>query len=539
MQVWGDMMKKSDKVISALITFGLTLVFVTAAAYFALHYNRWFVEEQLPANAAVSFSDTNGSRVILNMESTGVTGGISDEALNEMNLYGFPTGDSPYFIYVEKGAHTLSIFEKDSYGLYTKRVYTWSTATGKTNLLTPVGIFAVGEKEEWHTWPAKSVSPYATKYYTSDNHYGGLFIHGPIYGYKAFYSLFENSARKIGTNCSSGCLRTEAEAAYFVYELCPEGTMVKIVEGSPLGFTPDRIVYASNQSHAPTLDRFINPSKELSKIEFSEESHTMALGEQYNPELIITPEDAGYYDLNWTTNNPSIIKLSGESIWAVGTGYAIVTASTKDNGLSASILINVVVHNVDTSDTPPDVSGKMKEDNSNITDDYQPLDEGLIYMTINGEKFSINQSVKPLLQNLGPKYYQKQPAQSCAYDGLDRFFNYSSGNGGYCSISTVPMLSDGGDAICEIEFRDFTDADFQSSMGIKLGDSLYDIKRAYGSFYTEITMEDEKHPENSFVRITYWAGKANDPGVPSLYFTLDPDTKKVKGMGIYSSKNMG
>ena len=52
-------------------------------------------------------------------------------------------------------------------------------------------------------------------------------------------------------------------------------------------------------------------------------------------------------------------------------------------------------------------------------------------------------------------------------------------------------------------------------------------------------MEDEKHPENSFVRITYWAGKANDPGVPSLYFTLDPDTKKVKGMGIYSSKNMG
>ena len=448
-------MKKSDKILSALISTAMTLVFVSAAAFFALHYNSWFTQET-SARSAVSFSDTSGNTVTLHMESTGVSEGISDETLYEMNTYGFPTGDSPYFIYVEKGAHTLSVFEKDAYGLYTKRVYTWSTATGKTNLLTPVGTFAVGEKEEWHTWPAKTVSLYATKYYSSDNHYGGLFIHGPIYGYKAFYSLFENSARKIGTNCSSGCLRTETEAAYFVYEMCPEGTMVRIVEGSPLGFTPDRIVYPYNQSHAPSLERFVHPSKELSGIRFAEESHTMYLGEQYNPELIFSPDDAGYFDLNWTTNNPSIIKLSGESIWAVGN-----------------------------------------------------------------------------------RYYQRQPSQSCAYDGLDRFFTYSSDNGGYCSISTVPMLSDGSDAICEIEFNEYTRADYQSSMGIRLGDSLYDIKRAYGPFYTEISMNDEKHPEKSYIRITYWAGKANDPGVPSLYFTLDPVTKKVKGMGIYSSKNMG
>ena len=201
----------------------------------------------------------------------------------------------------------------------------------------------------------------------------------------------------------------------------------EIWEGS---FTPDRIVYPYNQSHAPSLERFVHPSKELSGIRFAEESHTMYLGEQYNPELIFSPDDAGYFDLNWTTNNPSIIKLSGESIWAVGTGYAIVTASTKDNVLSASILINVAVHHVDTSAEPPDVSGKMKEDNSRITDDYKPLNDNLIYLTINGEKGSVNESVKPLLKNLGNRYYQRQPSQSCAYDGLDRFFTYSSDNGG-------------------------------------------------------------------------------------------------------------
>ena len=532
-------MKKSKKIISAFITFAITALFVSAATFFALNYNDWFVDEEMSAKSAVSFSDISGSKVVLNMTQTNLSAGISDAALDELNIYGFPTGESQYFIYVEKGAHTLSVFEKDGYGLYTKRIYTWSTATGKTNLLTPVGLFSVGENQEWHVWPAKTFSPYATKYYDSDNHFGGLFIHGPIYRERNFYSLFDNTARQIGTNCSSGCLRTETEAAYFIYQMCPEGTMVKIVEGSPLGFTPDRIVYPYNQSITPSLDRFLNPAKEIEKIEFTEEKHTMVLGEQYTPQIIFTPDDTGYIDLNWTTNNPAIIKISGNSIWAVGTGYAIISASTKDNVLSASMNINVVVHNVDTSEAPPDVGGNMKEDNSNITDDYKPISESLIYLKINGENFAINQNVRPLLLNLGPKYYQKAPAQSCAYDGLDRFFNYEYINKGYCSISTVPMLADGGDAICEIEFRNYTDAKLESSKGIKFGDSLEDIKQAYGPYYTEVSMEDTKHPDESFVRVTYWAGKANDPGVPSLYFTLNPETKTVKGMGIYSSKNMG
>lgn len=532
-------MKTSYKLLSTFIMLAFALLFVTAAAYFALHYNDWFLEKELPASPAVSFSDTKGNTVSLNMEDAGVAEGISDQALSEWNIYGFPLGESPYFIYVEKGGHTLSIFEKDSYGLYTKRIYTWSTATGKTNLLTPVGVFAVGEKEEWHTWPAETFSPYATKFYSSDDHYGGLFIHGPLYGYKAFFSVYEYSVRMIGTNCSSGCLRTEAEAACFIYELCPEGTMVKIVEGSPFGFTPDRAVITFNQTRKPSLESFVHPSKKLTKIGFSEESHTMALGEQYTPEILMTPADAGYVALDWTTNNPSILKLSGESIWAVGTGSAIVTATTKDNGLSASMLIHVAVHNVDTSEAPPDVAGSMKEDNSNITADYEPIDEKLIYLKINGKKFSINESVKPLLKKLGSKYIQKKPAQSCAYNGLDRFFIYSYRNNGSCSISTVPMLADGGDAICEIEFKNYTDADLESSKGIRFGDTLEDVKRAYGPYYTEVTMEDKKHPEESFVRVTYWAGKANDPGVPSLYFTLEPDTGRVKGMGIYSAKNMG
>ena len=532
-------MKTSEKILSALVTAAAALAFVSLAAWVALHYNAWFAEKAADDVPAVSGSEITGSRVLLNMPQQEMNTGISDEALGERNLYGFPTGDSPYFIYVEKGGHTLSVFGRDDYGLYTRRLHTWSTATGNTALLTPVGTFSVGAKIEWYVWPAGTFSPYATRYYERDNHYGGLFIHGPIYRRKSFDSVYSNSVRNIGTNCSSGCLRTEVAAAYFIYEMCPEGTMVRIVEGTPLGFTPDRPVYYTNQVTRPSTETFGDTASAPDKIEFTEESVSLSVGEQYNPVIKVFPEDAAYPELVWTTNNPSIIKISGESIWAVSAGYAIIIASSKDDSLSASMLINVALQDVDMSKPPPDVGGRTTENNSNITGDYVPISESLIYLRINGENFAINQSVKPLLASLGPNFTQKQPMQSCAYNGLDRFFSYRYPRGGSCEISTVPMLADGGDAVCEIEFRQYTTADLRSSKGIRLGDSMYDVVRAYGSFYTEVVVEDRNNPDNSFTRITYWAGKPNDPAVPSLYFTLDTSTKIVKGMGIYSARNMG
>ena len=71
------------------------------------------------------------------------------------------------------------------------------------------------------------------------------------------------------------------------------------------------------------------------------------------------------------------------------------------------------------------------------------------------------------------------------------------------------------------------------------GDSMDDIIRSYGKYYTEIRVENSEKPDQSFIRVTYWAGKPNDPSSPNLYFTLDPDTKKVIGMGVYSARNMG
>lgn len=524
-------MKKSEKLASFAITVGMAVIFIAIAAIFALNYNAWFI-----ADKSVSVSGTDANKITVNMDMSNINEDVSDEELAEANIYGFPTGDTPYFIYVEKGAHTLSVFSKDDYGLYTVLVATWTTATGKSASMTPTGIYTIGKKEEWHKWPANTYSPYATTYYETNNIYGGLFIHGPIYSRTDFSSVFSASVKKIGTNCSSGCLRTEVEAAYFVYKMCEEGTQVKIVEGSPLGFTPYRKVSVSNQKFMPDLNNFSMSSIPPEKIEFAEESHTMTVGEEYKPEVVTTPSYARDISGTWTTNNPSIVKVSGGTIWAVGTGTAIVTLTTADGSLTTSMVINVKVGDVDTSAEPPNVGGNVTQNNDNITEDYKPISESIISLTIGGKTYAINQKAAPLIKALGRNYHVSK-AQSCAYEGYDKVYTYQYRSNGSCEISTVPLLG-GEDTICEIAVRNYINKDIESSKGIKLGDSRTDIENAYGRFYTEEVV-DATDSSDAYTRMIYWAGEPNKPGVAYLYFILDPESNEVTGMGIFSARNIG
>ena len=539
-------MKKSEKVISGLLITAIGCVFAAASVFFALHYNEWFVSPEEKPRAAVSLTDIRDNKIVLDMDMVEINeedaiaaDRFSEKELNERNLYGFPIGKSPYLIYVEKGAHTLSVFGKDGYGLYTRRIYTWLTATGTSQHLTPSGTYQVGSKEEWHDWFGESYSPYATCFYKAKNIYGGLFIHGPLYKKPKLSSVMSGTVQQIGTNCSSGCLRTEVEAAYFIYAMCPEGTIVKIADGSPLGFTADRKAYVYNQTFQPTLENLSVNTIVPEAIAFAEESHTMKVGEVYLPEVLTTPANARNIEGKWTTNNPSIVNVSGQSIWAVGTGSAIITLTTDKGNLTASMLINVVVDEVDTSEEPPNVGGKTVVKDKTDAADFQPLSESLLTFRINGKEYAVNQSVKPLLKALGtPNDYQQCTSCAHADKGDDKEYTYRYDRfkrNGLCTIFTVPILADGGDAICEISIQNYITEDVETTKGIKLGSTRKAVEKAYGTYYTEETVDSE----SSYIRMTYWAGEPNRPGVPYLCFTLDPETQKVKGMGIFSGRNIG
>jgi D-alanyl-D-alanine dipeptidase/lipoprotein-anchoring transpeptidase ErfK/SrfK len=143
-----------------------------------------------------------------------------------------PPQSSDYKIYIEKGSFTITVFAKDENGNYTKPVRIYPTAVGKTAGRTPAGTFEIGEKERWHTFPAPFIGGYAQ--YAS-HFYNTLLIHSPIYGLQDIQYMVPESYQEIGTMCTAGCLRTTTEGAYWIYTYCPAGTVVEIVNGSPMG----------------------------------------------------------------------------------------------------------------------------------------------------------------------------------------------------------------------------------------------------------------------------------------------------------------
>ncbi len=265
-----------------------------------------------------------------------------------VNPEDFPVNSSPYFIYVEKGSHTITIFGKDSNGKYTVPRKTFLTATGRTAALTPVGDFTIKAKEKWHSW-GNCYSPYCCKYY------GGLFFHGPLYGEKNFGTLSISSVSQIGTNASSGCMRTSVQAAYFIYQFCWVGTNVKIVNGSPLGRSASKPSVAS---------QYVDPATNrvpVAGITFGFDSKTMTAGESLKVSVAFTPSSASEKDCTWSSSNSGVVSVNGNAnsctLKALKEGSAIITACSVDGNYTASFTVKVL---------PEESSEESSEDSSEV-----------------------------------------------------------------------------------------------------------------------------------------------------------------------------
>ncbi len=141
---------------------------------------------------------------------------------------------SPYYIYVEKGGHSLTVFGKDEKGEYTKLIKTFLTGIGRPDKPTPVGLFRISKKERWHRFNKYQVVQYACKY-TS-----GLYIHSPVYSETKIDKMVPHYYTEIGSNKTHGCLRMVTGACYWIYQNCPVGTYVEIVSGAPKGYVGEK-----------------------------------------------------------------------------------------------------------------------------------------------------------------------------------------------------------------------------------------------------------------------------------------------------------
>ena len=282
-----------------------------------------------------------------------------------VNPEDFPVNASAYFIYVEKGSHTITIFGKDANGKYTVPRKTFLTATGRTASLTPVGDFTILGKEKWHSW-GNSYSPYCCKYY------GNLFFHGPIYGQKNFGTLSINSVFQIGTNASSGCMRTTVQAAYFIYQFCWVGTNVKIVNGSPLGRSANLPSYWT---------QYVDPATNLvpaAGISFGFDGQTMNVGDSIRVTAEFTPSTASNKDCTWSCTNPGVVSVSGDgeycTLSALKEGSAVITVCSIDGGYTASFTVTVLAEESEDISSQEDSSAESDETSSTLPDDVSSVD---------------------------------------------------------------------------------------------------------------------------------------------------------------------
>lgn len=170
-----------------------------------------------------------------------------------------PTVDPnfPYMLYVEKGSFTLTIYGIGEDGQYSEVVASYRISHGGNR--TPAGEFVLTKtREQWHGFSGgeNGYAQYAILFNTAANpgRYTGLFIHGPMYGSENpnhLWPKYYDGEKYIGGENTQGCLRMVVEAAKFIYENCPPGTRLVIVNGSPLGTTsPD--VPPREGRHDPT-----------------------------------------------------------------------------------------------------------------------------------------------------------------------------------------------------------------------------------------------------------------------------------------------
>ena len=197
----------------------------------------------------------------------------------------------PYYLYVEKGSYTLTIYKADDRGEYTEVVGTYRIAHGGNK--TPAGIFTLGERDRWHDFPDGGTVQYATRYHER------LYVHSPLYARDNAAQLwprYYDGDHGIGGSNTGGCLRMVTEAARFIYENCAEGTTLEIVNGSPRGTTSDPVPDRNGLRIDPTD---VNMQEQL------DEAAAKRAGEQAEKAPEEAAELAGQAETEETTEAPA------------------------------------------------------------------------------------------------------------------------------------------------------------------------------------------------------------------------------------------
>lgn len=211
---------------------------------------------------------------------------------------------------------------------------------------TPVGTFHTQAKYIWKELYFSSYGQYSTRIT------GSILFHSVPYNSvnKAAQSYY--AYNKLGVVASHGCIRLTVADAKWIYDNCPVGTTVNIINGSaandPLGKPVAMHIPMSGQGWDPTDPDPANPyASAMPHIDAAADSFNVSYGSEFNPYAYVTAYDS----LNNIVSGSMAIG-GGVNTRALG-GYNVSYSVTDALGRSASRVLTFLV----VDDKPAAISG--------------------------------------------------------------------------------------------------------------------------------------------------------------------------------------
>ncbi len=138
----------------------------------------------------------------------------------------------PYSIEVVKNHNAVLVYGQDDTGAYTQLVHAFACSTGKW---TPLGSFACHDRYRWRQLFANvehTAFCYGQYAVVISGHY---LFHSVPYFTQSADDLESEEYEKLGTQASLGCIRLAVKDIKWIYDNCPPGTPVNILERETLG----------------------------------------------------------------------------------------------------------------------------------------------------------------------------------------------------------------------------------------------------------------------------------------------------------------
>lgn len=157
---------------------------------------------------------------------------------NTQNSRDTDSDSKPYYIYVYLKSQIVAIYDTDD-DLH----IAFTCSSGKASTPTRTGDYNIINKYRWRLMIGNCYTQYASSFSS------GYLFHSIPYNRRNAATMSNASYDKLGSPASAGCIRLCFRDSKWIYDNCPTGTFVKVVNSyAPKGIVTETIVPRINDS---------------------------------------------------------------------------------------------------------------------------------------------------------------------------------------------------------------------------------------------------------------------------------------------------